>query len=490
MKQKKKLLILILAVLFALSLPQFPVFAEEGWDGITESEPQGSGTSADPYLIGTPEELAWYRTEINDYDNQACAKLTADIDLNNKQWTPIGGRFCNAFSGDFNGDGHTISGLWITHLKTEWEQNCWYGFFGRAEGVSDTQRASIHDLTVKGSVTHEHIVYISAEKGAAAGLCGSASKADISRCKADVTVTVIEPSDVYATSAPAGGICGEAELVTITDCINYGSITGAGDAGGIIGHGWGFLTRCANYGNVVAGKGHAGGCIGWMGNRAEGDPLTINYCYNVGSISSTGRKDENVSPTGDLSAGGNAGGCIGYVTFGNNDREYWIISHCFSTGTVSAPNYAGSFAGIVWDPSDKVPSISFVDNCCLNTACDNTFGLLINHIADIPRTVTILTAGQMASADYVTALNESAGAEIFVSGVRNPVFKGLEEAPVITKGDIDGNGMIDEQDVTKLISHVLGLSSLTGDAKAAADMDNNSLIDENDVTRLIQRVLQ
>ena len=490
MKQKKKLIFLVMAVLFALSLLKYPIFADEGWDGATERVPLGSGTSEDPYLIGTPEELAWYRTEINNYNNQACARLTADIDLNNKKWTPIGGTDCNAFSGDFNGGGHTICGLKIAYLRTDISENSVYGFFGYVNGVSDTQRASIHDLTVKGSVEHEHIVYISASKGNAGGLCGRVSKTDISRCIADVEVTVIEPSGCYGMPASAGGICGYADFVTITDCINYGSITGAGNAGGLIGEGSGYLIRCANYGDVVAGKGHAGGFFGYMGSSAGSDPLMISYCYNVGSICSTGRKDETVSATTDLSAGGNAGGCIGYTTFPDDERTYWFISHCFSTGTVSAPNYAGSFAGVLWDASNKVPSLSLVDICSLDTACDKAFGVLVNHIPDIPVTVIILSAGQMASADYVKALNESAGSELFALGGKNPVFKGLEEVPTINQGDIDGNGMIDEQDVTQLISHVLGLSSLDDDAKAAADMDNNTLIDENDVTWLIQLVLQ
>ena len=81
----------------------------------------GSGTEEDPYLISTAEDMWELSNDCNSgskYEKKYASKyfkMTEDIDLGcsaAKQWIPIGnydGRVY--FSGDFNGDGHTITGL-------------------------------------------------------------------------------------------------------------------------------------------------------------------------------------------------------------------------------------------------------------------------------------------------------------------------------------------------------------------------------------------
>lgn len=80
----------------------------------------GSGTKTDPYQISTAEGLKWFRDVVNGANGQtqnlgACAELTADIDLENKEWKPIGYASnydeTKAYSGTFDGKEHTISGL-------------------------------------------------------------------------------------------------------------------------------------------------------------------------------------------------------------------------------------------------------------------------------------------------------------------------------------------------------------------------------------------
>lgn len=62
-----------------------------GWRKIVP----GSGTEQDPYRISNAEELQAFRDIVNGENGQtqntaACAVLTADIDLENQLWTPIG----------------------------------------------------------------------------------------------------------------------------------------------------------------------------------------------------------------------------------------------------------------------------------------------------------------------------------------------------------------------------------------------------------------
>ena len=85
---KKRILSLLLALVMLLGmLPTVALAADDGWDGTTKTEPEKSG---DVYQIGTAAELAWFRDEVNSGKSTLNATLTADIDLNNQEWTPIG----------------------------------------------------------------------------------------------------------------------------------------------------------------------------------------------------------------------------------------------------------------------------------------------------------------------------------------------------------------------------------------------------------------
>ena len=82
----------------------------------------GSGTETDPYQISTADQLKLFRDIVNGSNGQtqnrgAYAVLTANIDLNNEPWTPIG-NFTEGnkiyYEGTFDGGGYTISGLNVT----------------------------------------------------------------------------------------------------------------------------------------------------------------------------------------------------------------------------------------------------------------------------------------------------------------------------------------------------------------------------------------
>ena len=96
----------------------------------------GDGSVGKPYEISTAAELAWFRDQVNSGNNSISAKLTADIDLSEfchakdgtkyteeLSWAPIGNSD-NMYQGTFDGNGKTISNLYInaTSVNT--------GFFG------------------------------------------------------------------------------------------------------------------------------------------------------------------------------------------------------------------------------------------------------------------------------------------------------------------------------------------------------------------------
>lgn len=80
------------------------------------------------YQIGTADELRWFADAVNNGTQAIKGKLTADIQLNadgstENKWTPIGSE-ATPFKGTFDGDGHTVSGVYIDSTA-----DC-VGFFG------------------------------------------------------------------------------------------------------------------------------------------------------------------------------------------------------------------------------------------------------------------------------------------------------------------------------------------------------------------------
>lgn len=117
--------------------------------------------SAGEYEIGTLEQLKLFRDAVNQLkeDNtqefsfkDQTVKLTADIDLQNEEWTPIG-NIDAIFQGTFDGQGHTISNLYI-NMPTKSN----VGFFGY------TTQGEIKNLTIENANVTGYL-----EVGAVAG---------------------------------------------------------------------------------------------------------------------------------------------------------------------------------------------------------------------------------------------------------------------------------------------------------------------------------
>ena len=226
------------------------------WVGtIAEKFAGGTGTESDPYQISNGAELAYLAQQVNGGTTYAGSffTLTADIQLNNdavptsgNQWTPIGkpGKFRKPpipFSGAFDGQGHTVSGLYIESTAT-----C-QGLFGYI-GTG----ATVQNLIVTGTV--------SVNSNIAGGIAG--------KVETGVTVTDCGFRGTVSALAYVGGIVGNC-AGTVINCYNLGSVSGIQDsplnvAGGIVGNGSGAtVSNCYNFGTVNAeGSGTAGGIVG------------------------------------------------------------------------------------------------------------------------------------------------------------------------------------------------------------------------------------
>lgn len=324
---------------------------ESAWNGTTvEPGKDASGV----YQIGTAEELAWLAAEINNSSNNSqsySAVLTADIDLGYRPWTPIG---CyvdwqnnHPYRGVFDGQGHTVSGLYVTALS-----NGYAGLFGYTSGST-----TIKNLTVEGEIRLEDVSTTAKHIG---GIVGEAN-AKLERCVSRVHISAagFGTRDTCAVGGIAGKLSG-----AMTDCRFEGSIDitckrgGAyisGGVGGLAGNAaGGALTRCVNTGAVTVDKGTGVGGIAGITSRE----VTFTQCANTGHISND---TTAVLSSGEKPKGG-TGGILGVGKSGNVS-----ISLCYNTGTVSGTTIVGGILG--GEAGDYGTSISngnpslTVENC-------------------------------------------------------------------------------------------------------------------------------
>lgn len=324
---------------------------ESAWNGTTvEPGKDASGV----YQIGTAEELAWLAAEINNSSNNSqsySAVLTADIDLGYRPWTPIG---CyvdwqnnHPYRGVFDGQGHTVSGLYVTALS-----NGYAGLFGYTSGST-----TIKNLTVEGEIRLEDVSTTAKHIG---GIVGEAN-AKLERCVSRVRISAagFGTRDTCAVGGIAGKLSG-----AMTDCRFEGSIDitckrgGAyisGGVGGLAGNAaGGALTRCVNTGAVTVDKGTGVGGIAGITSRE----VIFTQCANTGHISND---TTAVLSSGEKPKGG-TGGILGVGKSGNVS-----ISLCYNTGTVSGTTIVGGILG--GEAGDYGTSISngnpslTVENC-------------------------------------------------------------------------------------------------------------------------------
>ena len=311
---------LALLALAALAWIAVPVSARaEGetvdtWDGTAVAFTQGSGTKEDPWRIENAEQLAYLAQQVNngtDYERNHFL-LVSDLDLNGKEWTPIG-TYGNPFWGGFDGGGHTITGMTITG------DGDYVGLFGECRNFT-ADSSYIKSVTVKGANIsgHSHV-------GAIAG-----EGANISDCYS------IE--NTICAAWCVGGICGSL-TGNISGCYNSSSVSGNSTAGGIMGSASsertvGVVEYCYNIGAVTVRQqdSSVGGITGASAHR-----YNISNCLNCGKITGNGK---------------NVGGIAG-----STDSNYMnFIGNCYYNSDLNN-------AGVGEGASDKVIPLTTSQLC-------------------------------------------------------------------------------------------------------------------------------
>ena len=254
----------------------------------------GSGGENDPILIATPEELAYFAQQVNKGDaitygsdcvieptggNDGKAggfinyyfALSADIDLSEHFWTPIG-TISKPFNGHFDGRGHCVSGLKVNVNQDG--VDAYAGLFGNAN-VATIQNLGVR-LAQAGIRAHATNAF-----AYAGGIAGKAK--NIHNCYVEGPGTV----EAYATS------------------INDPNSKLSSYAGGIVGSFLSSLTHCYAMVDVKAEGGafnYAGGIAGSIRHSAS-----LSYTYATGAVEAAGNTANNY-----------AGGICGFAYTGSS----------------------------------------------------------------------------------------------------------------------------------------------------------------------------
>ena len=265
---------LALLALAALAWIAVPVSARaEGetvdtWDGktIAGGFAEGDGTQDNPFQIETAAQLAYFAKTVNEGEAYLYKYivLTADIDLANKEWTPIGNH-SNPFKGNFNGNNHTVTGMQISGELDR------VGLFG--ECIKFNVDSAIKNITVKDSVICG-INFVGAIVGYAEGI-------NIENCRS-IGNTINGKTDV-------GGICGKIggySVGKVSQCYNSSKVTGRVRVGGIAGMG-GIAENCLNTGEItIIDKAYQSACGGIFGIFDDTTAsASITACVNLGKVS-------------------------------------------------------------------------------------------------------------------------------------------------------------------------------------------------------------
>ncbi len=289
----------------------------------------GSGTETDPYQIGTADGLKWFRDKVNraktSDETKICAVLTANIDLNNEPWTPIGNYTEENkiyYEGTFDGGGHTISGLNVTD-----KFRC-ASLFGAVKG------GTIKNLTVAGNVSHNY--YSTGLDCHVGGIVGSAlDAATIENCSNNCSVT-------GGSGDFIGGIAGSnINNARIIDCYNVGTITGTIiETGGVTGFNMGTISNCYNVGTIKML--HNSNAVGEIVGNNVG---TVKNCYYLAgtNLNAVGQiSNGNITKTESKTAAEFADGtAVLKLLKADRDNSPWGSCQYVATAKMTLPVFKG-----------------------------------------------------------------------------------------------------------------------------------------------------
>ncbi len=212
--------------------------------------------------------------------------LTENINLTDMDWTPIGKDDNKAYTGTFDGNGKTITGLTVTGSN---EYAGLFGFIGPG--------GTVQNVVLEGvQITSDN------SSGYAGGVAGYCYRGTLENCSVSGSVSG------SGSSSDVGGVVGYQLVGSITGCSSSATVKGMNRAGGVVGvtNNGAILTACYATGDVTVendGTSYAcaGGIVGMNGGNS-----TLTACYAAGNVSGKG--------SGTIHVGGAVGENYGTLT--------------------------------------------------------------------------------------------------------------------------------------------------------------------------------
>lgn len=377
----------------------------EPWDGTTAKNfACGSGTKLSPYIILTAEQLAHLSFVVNSSDKAFSGryfKLGADIVLNKgkiidekggfvadsaklHKWTPIGNSSV-AFDGNFDGDGHSISGMFINTTSSH------NGLFGNNQGT--VQNVTVENSWVYGGKYTAGVVGVLKGAGivrnvvnkapiigtndVVAGIVAATSYEYSKRGKIEdvendapiqgkkLVAGIIASTDngldisnavnngyIESLSSAGGIACHLGSSTNVEFAFNYGEIKGKDYTAGIASYfgyvycpaskNYGMIKKSKNYGRIT-GENYTAGVVGQaqcVTIKESANETTVVGNKYAGGISGHAEKSnvESVYNTGNISGSQNVGGIIGY-------NQEGVTNSAYSTGKVDGDSLVGLMIG-------------------------------------------------------------------------------------------------------------------------------------------------
>lgn len=301
----KKLQLFLLMLIATVTVAQAQTYPTTYWSDVADTS--WYNATQDEFTLSTAEALAGLSqlvAEGNTFEDKTII-IGANIDLDGNLWSPIGVAFDFPFSGSVEGEDFTISNLWINQPDTDL-----IALFGQ------TANASFFDINID-------TANVIGKDNTSSLVASLFDNSVIENCSAiNVTIT-----GQYSSGGLVGGFLTNS---SISNSYAIGDVTGTLQVGGFAGTGWdnSEVYECYSEGTVT-GELLVGGLIGSF-PFAFGGLSTIEDSYSRSSVVATVER-----------AGGLLGG-------GDNALN---IANSYSTGTVSAPVFAGGMIGL-WGAID------------------------------------------------------------------------------------------------------------------------------------------
>lgn len=400
-------MLFLVAVCFMFILPKSNDGQNLGANYASElSFTSGTGSSSNPYIISNADQLSELAYNVNTLHNTYEDKyfeLNADIDLSGiSSWKPIGNDDYN-FQGNFNGNGHRITGLKYLSTSTSATSSVVYGgLFGYING------SVIKNLTIAGGSISSYY---------AGALAAYSDSSTITNCKSiDVDIDGIR----YA-----GGLVGYSYSTTFSKCVNTSDVTmtrtgtsSSGYSGGIVGYGLSSSVSISyNSGTILAYQSkydnsqilYAGGIAGSFGVGS------ISECYNLGYIragyntsTSTSYAGGITGYGGNISNSGNSGSVYAYSeqktsqTDLNGDPEVlfnlngqipyyfrfepnWKVSNANILFTYTTSAYAGGISGYTRYSPSYCYNVGSITGGKQTVSCIFTY---VVYVEDLPTSIS------------------------------------------------------------------------------------------------------